>query len=680
MKWARHAVLKPPSAEELARMGAADVVRLWEAYHEAIKNAEEDPLRYGFECDWWGDADAMLGEGVELFVSGGNRCLAGWQEVYDPVTNERQYVEDISGPWHVWAWDEVMGCRVVGEAEQPYIKGRDTFYDVVWDVWTLDGYRGSTVITCTMGHRFYVNGEWHELRKLCPLQRYEMPDGKFACIRSITKDREDDVWDFGVKEYANYFIGDVLNHNSAKTSYGARTVVKAAMANEGAVMWCFAQDETASIRVQQKAVYDWLPQDMKRTIRSGTGYIKYSLKNGFTGSSLILPETKSIISFHTYTQFLNNPGKFEGYELGSYEPNWLNIGWWLDEYLQGPDLVNTLRYRLITRNAKGLLTFTPIDGYTQFVGEYLKGAKTLETRPAALLGGRMIAYRQQAVTRDAGILYAFSEYNPFGGYERMAQDMAGKPEAEILVRAYGHPTKMVEGQFPKFSRDVHVLPAERFEWLKDKHAKVTRYMVLDPAPSKPWYMLWIAVDEWGTWWVYREWPDISYGDWAEAGANGKSKGGPASKPLGFGINDYVNLIQELEGKEQIFERLIDPRMGATPRQVKEGSVTMIEQLDEGGLAFVPASGVEEDVGIAILQTLLSYNTSKPVDEANKPQLYISEGCENTIGCILNYTGTEGYKEAWKDGVDCLRYAAVSEIRYIDNSSVAVTRKGKGGYG
>jgi hypothetical protein len=521
-------------------MGAADVVRLWEAYHEAIKNAEEDPLRYGFECDWWGDADAMLGEGVELFVSGGNR--------------------------------------------------------------------------------------------------------------------------------------------SAKTSYGARTVVKAAMANEGAVMWCFAQDETASIRVQQKAVYDWLPQDMKRTIRSGTGYIKYSLKNGFTGSSLILPETKSIISFHTYTQFLNNPGKFEGYELGSYEPNWLNIGWWLDEYLQGPDLVNTLRYRLITRNAKGLLTFTPIDGYTQFVGEYLKGAKTLETRPAALLGGRMIAYRQQAVTRDAGILYAFSEYNPFGGYERMAQDMAGKPEAEILVRAYGHPTKMVEGQFPKFSRDVHVLPAERFEWLKDKHAKVTRYMVLDPAPSKPWYMLWIAVDEWGTWWVYREWPDISYGDWAEAGANGKSKGGPASKPLGFGINDYVNLIQELEGKEQIFERLIDPRMGATPRQVKEGSVTMIEQLDEGGLAFVPASGVEEDVGIAILQTLLSYNTSKPVDEANKPQLYISEGCENTIGCILNYTGTEGYKEAWKDGVDCLRYAAVSEIRYIDNSSVAVTRKGKGGYG
>jgi hypothetical protein len=32
--------------------------------------------------------------------------------------------------------------------------------------------------------------------------------------------------------------------------------------------------------------------------------------------------------------------------------------------------------------AKMVIRFTPIDGYTPFIAEYLKGAETLETRPA----------------------------------------------------------------------------------------------------------------------------------------------------------------------------------------------------------------------------------------------------------------------------------------------------------
>jgi hypothetical protein len=89
------------------------------------------------------------------------------------------------------------------------------------------------------------------------------------------------------------------------------------MNNQDALILCFAQDATASVRVQQKAVYEWLPADLKQTVRTSGGYIKYSLKNGFTGDSLIVPETRSTIAFHTYRQFLNNPGKFEGLEVGS---------------------------------------------------------------------------------------------------------------------------------------------------------------------------------------------------------------------------------------------------------------------------------------------------------------------------------------------------------------------------
>jgi len=109
-------------------------------------------------------------------------------------------------------------------------------------------------------------------------------------------------------------------NRSSKTSFGARTVVKAALENKDGLILCFSQDKNASVRIQQRAVYEWLPAEYKRNLRSQEGYIKYSLKNGFTGDSLILPETRTQIAFQTYSQFLNNPGAFEGLELGALEP------------------------------------------------------------------------------------------------------------------------------------------------------------------------------------------------------------------------------------------------------------------------------------------------------------------------------------------------------------------------
>jgi hypothetical protein len=77
--------------------------------------------------------------------------------------------------------------------------------------------------------------------------------------------------------------------------------------------------------------------------------------------------------------------------------------------------------------------------------------------------------------------------------------------------------------------------------------------------------------------------------------------------------------------------------------------------------------------------LIGFNVDKPVDGANRPMFYISDACENTISCLLNYTGSEGYKEAWRDAIDCLRYAATAEVRHVDGASLLASRKGKGGY-
>ena len=162
------------------------------------------------------------------------------------------------------------------------------------------------------------------------------------------------------------------------------------------------------------------------------------MQNGFTGSSFIFPDTRTRVDFKTYTQFSNNQTILEGFEFGFRSGSRLNIGTWLDEYLGDDALINTLRFRLATRNSKMLIAFTPINGYTPFIAEYLKGSQTLRTRRAELLN-KELPVQQYSPQRDASVVYLHSDENPFGGYDRIAKDLRDRPQEEILVRAYGVP-------------------------------------------------------------------------------------------------------------------------------------------------------------------------------------------------------------------------------------------------
>ena len=121
-------------------------------------------------------------------------------------------------------------------------------------------------------------------------------------------------------------------NRSGKTQWGAFSVVRAAIENPNSEIMCFAQTSEVSIRQQQSAVWDWLPAELRTKQTSSGTYISYTKKNGFTDSSLILPNGSQII-FKTYSQYQNNPTILEGAELGSRSPNWHNVGVWLDEYL-----------------------------------------------------------------------------------------------------------------------------------------------------------------------------------------------------------------------------------------------------------------------------------------------------------------------------------------------------------
>ena len=828
LNWTPHEILSIPSDDEIAEMEATELVELYAAREEAIRNSNKDPFRYGFKFKHWQKVWDELVVRDEALVLGGNRCLAPEQEIYDPVADCYRAVSEIDGESHVYAWDGTK--QVVALAEKPFKKDKQALYKVTlsngeffhcsnthlvldysgcWKAIAFVNIGDRLYAPCvsdlhqstlertpseflSSAARYYYTGEdfrsdyrpslrlcdaqllseldsvqddsplqgdvlkhtslscelsddlatkqlcnrpysqashlsirgvllrlsalcvgilsrvfckpcksvlhkfWNPILALVGLQSkpecnrprstyvFDSQGNLFDYVSPYKKDtyyhqvvkidylRDDYVWDFTVPVYHNYIIGDTIHHNSSKTQFGAYSVVKAAMENPASIIMCFAQSSEVSIRQQQSAVYNWLPPEYRMKQTSSNAYISYTLKNGFTDNSLILPN-KSQILFKTYSQYQNNPTFIEGAELGSKSATWHNIGVWLDEYLLGEDLISTMRFRLATRNSKMLVTFTPIDGWTEVIKDYLDKAKTIETREAELLNGEILPYIQHSHKRNASIHYFHTIDNPFSGYERLANDLRNESREKILIRAYGVPVKSQATKFPKFNKEVNVVPHETMPT-----KGITRYHIIDPAGSKNWFMSWIAVDGSGTYWVYREWPDRTIGDWADW-KNGKWVSGEGAKGLGYGMKDYVDLIHELEGDEEIYGRIIDPRLGAAKYQAQDGSSSIIEDLAENDIICIPAPGLDIEDGLQALISKMSWDTSKPMDSLNRPKFYVSDECGNIISALSEYTGEQGLKEAWKDPLDTLRYAAIYDIDHVQDNHLEVTIQGSGGY-
>jgi len=218
------------------------------------------------------------------------------------------------------------------------------------------------------------------------------------------------------------------------------------------------------------------------------------------------------------------------------------------------------------------------------------------------LNGEILPYIQHSHKRNASIHYFHTKDNPFSGYERLASDLKNESREKILIRAYGVPVKSQATKFPKFNKEVNVIPQDMIP-----KTGITRYQIIDPAGSKNWFMAWIAVDGSGTYYVYREWPDTTIGDWAEW-KNGRWMPGEGAKGMGYGMRDYVNLIADLEDEEEIYTRIIDPRLGAAKYQAQDGSSSIIEDLAENDIICIPAPGLDIEDGLQALISKMSWDT------------------------------------------------------------------------
>jgi len=460
-------------------------------------------------------------------------------------------------------------------------------------------------------------------------------------------------------------------NRSSKSEFGAKTVVKAAMENPKSLIYCFSQNEETSLLVQQPAIYRYLPANLKTKSTSSVQYISYKAQTGFAERSLILPNGSRII-FKFYSQWQQDDKILEGMALGSPDPQWRNVGAWLDEYLLGMDLLDRLYLRLATHGALMLLTFTPKDGITETVSNFIKESTTVEMGKTKVLSDlhsipeKEIPIVQVNERKSAAIVYFHTEHNPWGGYEEVVEICRSKSDWKYTITAlYGFPTKSYTTKFPKFSHAVNVVKPEMIPT-----KGVTRYQIIDPAGKKSWFMGWIAVDTVGTFWVYREWPDVGIGDWAVQGKNGKWVEGEGAKTKGHGLRDYIETSYLAEGREfknkewtggeEVFERLIDPRLGAARYQGADNDSSIMEDLEELDFSVIPAPGDDIEDGLQKLIDLMAYDTTKEIDGMNRPHFYVSEDCQNIIQALSEYTGDGGLKEAWKDPIDVLRYAAAAD--------------------
>jgi phage terminase large subunit-like protein len=488
--------------------------------------------------------------------------------------------------------------------------------------------------------------------------------------------RNDIVWDFTVPVYHNYSYAGINHHNSGKTEYAAKRMAQAFIGTDlngqapdwvkerhgkrNIRIWCLHTTHMTSVSAQQNVFYKYLPPEIRNIKRTNHTQISFSQKNGFSDNTAVYMGNQ--IWFLNYAQDIK---VVEGGEVDYV---------WCDE-LVPQNWLETLRYRLVTRSGKLIVTFTPVQGYTQVVKEYINSAKVTATRKSPLLPnnnvltvpkGEMPYQAENLYGRHACIWY-HTELNPYNNWERMKQELSGRSSHDIKIRAYGWADQTAGSEFPMFG-DHNLWKGDAEEVIPEG----SNYMAIDPAGARNWFMLWARVDKHGILWVYREWPDQSYGEWALPSDKPDGRAGPAQKAgAGRGVNEYTELIWSLETagdkREMIVDRWIDPRTAGTETITKDGGVTVLDLLSQADnpLIFTPAAALPIEERVLLINDLLSWDREKPMGKGvNHPKLMIHESCQNLIYSLKEWTGQDGQKGASKDPIDALGYMVVMQPAYF----------------
>lgn len=292
---------------------------------------------------------------------------------------------------------------------------------------------------------------------------------------------------------------------------------------------------------------------------------------------------------------------------------------------------------------------------------------------------------------EAAAVWFYGSDNPYGSPGSVIRSAAKNRRAtsEIKARVYGIAEKLSGRLFPKFSREKNVIPLEALP------KRLVRIHVVDPAPERNWCSGWYGYEKaTDTLYKYREWPG-NYEvpgvgvppPWAQLSDrnHGVNDGEYAGGQEDFGMSflkykyewarlerwkDFADWVKEghdplewpenldeveewteLMGTEEpVAERVIDARAASQSKMSMKENLTLFDEVAKLAEGFLPASGQQIAVGLAVLR-----------DRIEDGRYKVTANCTNTIFAYENYTGKDGQKGAVKDWIDCDRYAALSGI-------------------
>ena len=194
---------------------------------------------------------------------------------------------------------------------------------------------------------------------------------------------------------------------------------------------------------------------------------------------------------------------------------------------------------------------------------------------------------------------------------------------------------------PQWRRPIHFIP--EFDIPDGWY----RQFIIDPHHRKPCAMLWVAWDDDGNSYAYRE---------------------AKHKPAEGGITELAAKIRTLSAGERIAQWIGDEAMGGQELNVFGGK-SVLEQLRGLGLPVVGTQQVSDKAFSAGISKLRTMMTPDPVTQ--KPRLYVTQACRGLCKEIERYqyreetkldeqTFREKVRTVDDDWIDCYRYGVMAE--------------------